>query len=105
MAEGLIAQDLSMTIKDYDTGARVIVADTAAKARAALADVTSLVVAFIAHRPSEYAGSQLAQTISARGGRVVLLGAEAEATGPSDDWGVLYQPFSTECVLEQMPSR
>jgi len=34
-----------------------------------------------------------------RGGRVVLLGVEAEAAGPSPVYDVLPQPFDTDAVL------
>jgi hypothetical protein len=57
------------------------------------------VVAFVGEGPSRFAGSALAQMIQNRGGRVVLLGDEAEAEGRKAGWPVLDRPFSQSLVL------
>jgi hypothetical protein len=100
MKEVLIAQDLALTIADYDTNASIIIASTHAEAEAALATVNSLEMAFVANAPSQFKTSMLARTIRQRNGRVVLLGSEAEEVGPTQCWEVLNQPFSTDAVLK-----
>ena len=102
MADGLVAQDLITTIKEHHRGAHVFLAETMDDALAAIRDVKFLVVAFVSARPSEFSGSALAEAIRARNGRVMLLGVEAERKGPSAEWDVLYQPFSTESVVAQL---
>ena len=102
MQQVLIAQDLALTIADHDPRANVIVASTPAEAEAALAPVAHVVIAFVADAPSLFQESTLARTITARGGRVVLLGDEAEDIGPTPQWGVLDQPFSTDAVLKHL---
>ncbi len=97
--EVLIAQDLKLTITDYDAGAQVIQATTVADAEIALTGVKALAVAFLADQPNNFANSPLARAIARRGGRVVLLGEGAKTTGPTDHWGVLQMPFSTAAVL------
>ena len=105
MREVVIAQDLALTITDSDPGAQVIIAATEAEAVAALGSVQSLVLAFIADRPARFARSGLARAVAQRGGRVVLLGDEAEATGPTKAWDVLEQPFNTDAVLAKLARR
>lgn len=99
LRERLIAQDLATTISDRDPTARVILAATLDEGVAALMDVPRLTVAFVSAKPAEYAQSTLGQAIIARHGRVILLGFEAETSGPSKDWDVLAQPFDTDAVL------
>jgi hypothetical protein len=102
MPDVLIAQDLELTIRDHDPQACVIWCKTAAGAAAALTPVASLSIAFLADQPRAFAKSHLASAIRERGGRVILLGEEAEATGPTQDWSVLHRPFSTAAVLAHL---
>lgn len=102
MREVLIAQDIAQTIADHDPGAQVIIALTVAEAIAALEPVTELVIAFIADQPARFGQSVLSVAITARGGRVVMLGEDAETTGPNRNWDVLYQPFTTDAVIERL---
>ena len=99
LRDHLIAQDLATTITDRDPSARVIHAATPDEAVAALADIPQVAVAFVSATPADYGSSSLGPAIKARHGRVILLGIEAEAIGPSQDWGVQPQPFDTVAVL------
>lgn len=100
MKEVLIAQDLALTIGDYDADASIIIARTLAEAEAALTTVDEVALAFVANAPSQFVTSLLSRTIKERKGRVVLLGSEAEEVGPTRCWAVLNQPFSTDAVLK-----
>lgn len=99
LRELLIAQDLATTITDRDPTARVVLAATPDEAVVALAGIPLVTVAFVSATPGDYVSSSLGPAIKARHGRVILLGFEAEASGPSQDWDVLPQPFDTVAVL------
>jgi len=102
VSETLVAQDIAQTIADFDPAAHVILVTNPAEIETALADVGSLSVAFIAGNPHSFVGSPVEQAIRARGGRTVLLGVEAETTGPTADFDVLAQPFDTDAVLNKL---
>ena len=104
MREVLIAQDLCLTICEFDPAARVILARDMNDALAKLGETLSLAVAFVEERPAPFARSGLSGAIAQRGGRVVLLGEQAEAHGPTSDWDVLHKPFATNHVLSILSS-
>jgi len=105
MREALISQDLSLTIADHDPGARVVFAANLRDAETVVAGLTHIVMAFIIEGPKQFLQSDLSRAIRARGGRVVLLGDDAEEVGPTPDWDVLYRPFSTDEVLARLTRR
>jgi len=100
LRQSLIAQDLSLTINDHDASAQVIITQSPQEALAALKDVLRLEAAFVSIDPGSFAKSLLDHAIAARGGRAVLMGHEAEGLGPTQDWDVLCQPFTTETALD-----
>ena len=102
VSETLVAQDIAQTIADFDPGAEVILARTAEEAEAALCEIDTVAVAFIGGNPRGFVGSPVAKAIAERGGRAVLLGVEAEATGATADFDVLAQPFDTDAVLGKL---
>jgi hypothetical protein len=102
LRELLIAQDLALTIADHDAAAHVIIASTAAEAVAALQLVAVVAKAFVGIPPDAFAGSDLADAIARRRGRVILLGVEAEEHGPTQGWDILAQPFMTETVMAKL---
>ena len=99
LGDYLVAQDLAESIACHDPAAEVIVRHTMAEAVAAMESVARIEVAFVGDAPTRFAASQLAQAIRSKGGRVVLLGDEAEATGEAAGWSVLHRPFSLSLVL------
>jgi len=105
MREVLVAQDLCLTICDFDPAARVIIASGLEAAIAELANVPSLAVAFVEERHTPVAASDLAAAIARRGGRVVVLGEQAGAQAPARDWDILQKPFVTEQVLSLLSRR
>ncbi len=98
----VVAQDIAMSIAEYDPGARVIVVASIHEAPAALADVQEITLAFVGEGPRSYAGSELHQALEARNGRVVLIGEDAELEGEAQGWAVLYRPFSSDAMLEAL---
>lgn len=100
LSQPLVAQDLALTIAEHDRSANLIVASTQAEAEAALIMVARLEMAFVADAPSYFMTTPLAYAIRARGGRIVLLGQEAEMAGPTQEWNVLDQPFTTDAVVK-----
>jgi hypothetical protein len=95
----LVAQDIAMTIAEHDPSARVIVASTGAEVVPQLEGVARVEVAFVGKGPAAFQASPLAPALSRRGGRVVLMGEEAEAEGERQGFAVLTRPFSTGNIL------
>jgi len=98
----LVAQDIAMTIADADPGALVVTATSPAEALPALGTVRRLAVAFVSESPRNHGDSDLGRAISARGGRVVLIGEAAEAEGEALGFPVLTRPFSTGDILAHL---
>lgn len=94
----LVSQDLAEIVAWYAPAAEVIVRHALPDAVAALQPVARLAVAFVGIGPASFAASPLAAMIASRGGRVVLLGDEAERTGEAAGWAVLQRPFSQSQV-------
>ena len=102
VTETLVACDLAQTIADFDPCAQVICANSAEEAEEALACLASIEIAFVAQGPTRFAGTPLHRGLTIRGGRVVLLGVEAEDHGPSSVFDVLMQPFNTDAVMAKL---
>lgn len=99
----VVAQDLSDTVREAVPAAVIVTAPGCAAALAAVADQPHLALAFVEAGPDRVAKLRLDEAIRARGGRLVLLGGEAEdawdsgaATGRL--WPVLIRPFSSQAV-------
>ncbi len=99
MDAGLVACDLTQIILGFDPGASVTLTQTVGAALAHAGDDTRLIVAILDLGPDAARSSGLARMVSDRGGRVILIGDEAEMQAGSHDWPVIERPFSTESVL------
>lgn len=102
MTEALVACDLAQAIEEFDPSAKVISVSSVEDAEAALADLATVEIAFVARGPTRFAGTALHRSLVVRGGRVVLLGLDAEDHGPSPVFDVLSQPFDTDAVVEKL---
>jgi|GEM_PF-1126212 hypothetical protein len=102
VTETVVAFDIAQTITDYDQSAKVFLAKSMTEAEAAMVDIESVEIAFIAGCPSTFSGSALHRDLVMRGGRIVLLGIEAEVTGPTPVFDVLPQPFDTDAVIAKL---
>jgi hypothetical protein len=98
----LVAMDLAESISDFDAGADIVARHSAACAIAALETIKRVAVAFVDTGPDHLAASGLMGMISARGGRVVLMGDEAETSGEARGYPVLHRPFSQGLVLDHL---
>jgi hypothetical protein len=99
----VVSTDLAQTVAEYDPGALVIVKTSMQAAEMALQFVEKVCLAFVEAGPARFAASALAVQVEAKGGRVVLLGDEAEASaaaaGSEGEWSILPRPFSTDQVV------
>lgn len=102
VTERVVADDIAQTIADFDPASNVVCANSLAEAEAALPAIGPVELAFIAGCPTSFVGSALHRGLSERGGRVILLGIEAEMTGPTPVFDVLPQPFDTDAVIAKL---
>ena len=102
VTETVVAYDIALTISDFDRSAKVICATSMAEAEAAIAQTDSVEIAFIADCPTSFTGSALHHDLVVRRARIVLLGIDAEVSGPTPAFDVLEQPFDTDAVLAKL---
>ena len=102
IADCVVATDLAQSVTDFSPQAQVIVKSDPGAALEAAALAASITVAFVERAPKSFERSELARMIVQKGGRVILLGAEAEELGPSAGYAVLQRPFSSRMVLEHL---
>lgn len=102
LADCLVAQDLAETVAVHDRDAEVILRQSLSDAIVALAAVAELALAFVGAGPAEFEASPLAGMIRARGGRVVLIGDDAESAGAAAGYAVLARPFSLSQILAEL---
>lgn len=98
VGDAVVGLDLADIIAEAQPQAEVIVVTTLGAAVAALADVASVDIAFIAAEPEDFERSSLARCLAERGGQVVLMGVMATHSAPVARWRLLPFPFSTEHV-------
>lgn len=98
----LVAMDLVAAIEEFDPTASVITAASCAEALPAIHRLPRIAVAFVDRGPRAFADSALAREVAERGGRVVLMGSEAEdaadSAGEPLGYPVLERPFSGDHV-------
>ena len=105
LSQGVVALDIAMTIEEFDPTAPVVAADSCENAVPALDGVDRIAVAFVDKGPHAFADSVLARKVAERGGRVVLLGDDAEENGAALGFAVLERPFSTDHVTGHLAAR
>lgn len=95
----IVTLDIRLAIADAVPFADIVVVHDAAEAGRTLDGMESIHVAFLELAPDSDACLSLGQVVRRLGGRVVLLGDEAEDLGPRQDWTVLERPFTNGCIL------
>lgn len=95
----VVMQDIAGTIRDYDNSARIIARTDWASALAETKTVQSLEMAFVEAAPADFRRSLLFAAITARQGRIVYFGPDAEDSSDVAGSQILYRPFSSEMVL------
>lgn len=98
----LVMMDLAEMLKFEDEHAVVIAESNARAALALVSSVDCIKLALVAAAPADFEKSALAQVIRQKGGKVVLMGAEAEALGEAMGYSVLHRPFSQSQVLAML---
>lgn len=96
-ADPLVALDLAQTVREFDAGARILVASNTAEAAALVVAEARIAVALLGLSPE--AAAAIGAEVCARGGRPVLFGADADLAGASWPGEVLAVPFTSECVI------
>ena len=104
VSDFVVLHDLADAIRGFDPEAVILTHSTRADALAALEASDRISVAFVEAGPELVSASRLDVAIEARGGRLVLLGndaeAELEAGSPLiSDWLVMPRPFSNQSIL------
>lgn len=97
--DSIVAQDLAETVSEHDPLAGLISCKTLTEAVDAVAHVERIVVALVEAGPEQFRASPLAGLIAAKGGRVVLMGDDAEDSGMASGYPVLQRPFFPKTVL------
>jgi hypothetical protein len=105
LSQGVVALDIAMTIEEFDPAAPVVAALSCDEAVPVLDSIDRIAVAFVDKAPEAYADSVFARKVAERGGRVVLLGQEAEEKGADLGFAVLERPFSTEHVTSHLAAQ
>ena len=98
----LLMLDLAEMLKFGDEHAVVIAERDAGPALALLSSVDCIKLALVAAAPGDFDTSALAQVIGQKGGRVVLMGDQAETFGEAKGYSVLHRPFSQSQVLAML---
>jgi len=99
----VVLQDLSDTVREFDPSACLLTAGDCCSALSTLRCHDRITLAFIEGGPTRIAHLSLDAEIRARGGRLILLGDEAEdawdsAGGKAPRWPTLLRPFSAQAV-------
>lgn len=95
----IVTLDIRLAIADAVPSADIVVVHDAAEAGRVLHGIESIHVAFLELAPDSDTCLSLVKVVRRLGGRVVLLGDEAEDLGPRQDWMVLERPFTNDCTL------
>jgi hypothetical protein len=99
----LVAQDIAMTIAEFDPGARILTSASGAEALPLLRGVERIAMAFVGKGPQRAsAPPRWPRPWRNVVGRVVLMGEEAEAQGEAQGFAVLVRPFGTGDVLAHL---
>jgi len=102
LRDSFVLKDLEDTVRDYAPGAVILTASEWDEALALIEGLDRLSIAFVEAGAEAVAAAQIDARVAAMGGRIVLLGDEAEDEWEADSqasrWPVLLRPFSTQTV-------
>ncbi|MCU9850246.1 hypothetical protein OEZ60_19840 [Defluviimonas sp. WL0024] len=105
----VVLQDLCDTVKEFDPKATVVACSRCEDALALLRRHSDLVLAFVEAGPERVLRLRIDAAIRERGGKLILLGDDAEmeldSVGDSASlWPVLVRPFNSRSVIKQITS-
>ena len=103
----VVLRDLVETVRDFSPGAEIVASDRLDLVRELVSAVDRIAIAFLEAGPSRIARDGVEIAIRARGGRLVLLGDDAEdeceaMARAARAWPILRRPFSTRMVKALM---
>ncbi len=99
MEAGVIACDLAQIVLYFDPQATVTLVQGIASAMAHVERTSRLTTAILSIGPDAVSASGLDAAIRAKGGRLHLIGDEAENAPAQDRWSVIMRPFSTDSII------
>ena len=103
MDEMVVAEDLRGAILEWNAAAHVAIAANLAEAELIAENAgRPLWGALVMTSPDVYLSSRLCEALAANGRQGILMGDEAERTGPGPRFRVLPRPFSTSDVHAQL---
>jgi hypothetical protein len=103
MDEMVVAEDLRGAILEWNAAAHVAIASNLSEAEQIVETAgRPLWGALVMTSPEAYLSSRLCEALAANGRQGILLGDDAERTGPGPRFRVLPRPFSTSDVHAQL---
>lgn len=99
-AMGPVAEDLRMTVEEFDPGALGRVAPSP-DAGLAIAGAERISVAFVHADPTEFEATQLGRMLHAQGTTIIFMGDRAEERAEAGQH-VLLRPFGAESVAQTL---
>lgn len=103
----VVLMDLADTVAEFDPRAVVLSRSSGAEAMAALRTHARLKLAFVEEGAGNVSRLGMDVAIAERGGKLILLGDDAESEWEAGDrealrWPLLMRPFSTQTVLRKI---
>lgn len=98
----VVRKDLEDTVLDFDPAAVVLTATSCAEALGRIRMRDKLAVVFVEAGPIKVSASGIEDMVRSRGGRLVLLGDDAEDAVDAQSagrWSTLQRPFFSQTVL------
>ncbi|MCB1338208.1 MAG: hypothetical protein KDK10_12405 [Maritimibacter sp.] len=103
----VVLRDLEDTVREFDPDAVVLTSTRLEEAIAQITAQSRLALAFVEAGPARVAEVKLDALVRSKGGRIVLLGDDAEdewdgERPASHRWPTLLRPFSSQTVLSMI---
>lgn len=95
----VIAEDLAMSIADFDPTAEVRIARSMDTALAMVEPLSVVTLAVVHEDPALFMQSNLNVVLTARGAKVVLIGDTAEEATGHAGFAVMHRPYAPESVV------
>lgn len=96
---GVIAQDLAISIADFDTHAEVRIATSLDDPELHIHASDTVALAIVNADPAVFAQSSLASALVARRAKIVLIGDAAEQANEFAGFPVMHRPYAPESVI------
>jgi hydrogenase maturation factor len=101
---GVIAQDLAISISDFDIHAEVRIATSLDDAEPLVHASDAVTLAVVNADPAVFAQTELASALAARRAKIVLIGDAAEQANEAAGFPVMHRPYAPESVIALLAS-